>query len=494
MDISALLKVSVDQFYGIEYEDFPCQIAQVGMWLTDHQMNLRVSEQFGQYYARLPLTQTATIIQGNALRIDWESIVPKKELSYILGNPPFNGARWMNKAQKDDMLHVFENLKGVGNLDYVTAWYKKAADIMGNSNIRTAFVSTNSVAQGEQVAILWKPLTGRGVFINFGIPTFRWSNEAKGKAAVHCVIIGFSYQKTTPNISPYLIEAPTVFIERRTKPLCNVPEMVFGSMANDGGNLIIEENEYNVFVEKEPAALPYIKRFMMGDEFINNKLRWCLWLINVSPSVIKKLPLAMERVTRCQNYRLGSSREATRKGADFPSRFMEVRQPDSDYIAIPKVSSERRKYIPIGWLDKETIAGDKLFTVANAGVYHFGVLTSNVHMAWMRAVCGRLKSDYSYSNTIVYNNFPWPDATGEQKTTVEKLAQAVLDSRAQYPESSLADLYDPLIMPQGLLNAHRELDRAVMKLYGFGKDMSESAIVAALMERYETFVCSKSGS
>ena len=487
-DISPLLKVSVEQFYGIEYEDFPCRTAQLGMRLIDHQMNLRVFEHFGQYYARLPLTQSATIVHGNALRIDWESVVPKNELSYILGNPPFNGARWMNNAQKDDMLHVFENIKGVGNLDYVTAWYKKAADMMSGSTIRTAFVSTNSIVQGEQAAILWKPLTERGIFINFGVSTFKWSSEANGKAAVHCVIIGFSCRKTTPNINPYLIEAPTVFINRRTKPLCNVPEMVFGSMANDGGNLIIEENEYEVFVEKEPSALPYIKRFMMGDEFINNKKRWCLWLVNISPSIIRKLPLVMERVTKCRNYRLESRRKVTRKGADFPSRFMEVRQPDSDYIAIPKVSSERRKYIPTGYLDKEIIAGDKLFTLTNAGLYHFGVLTSTVHMAWIRTVCGRLKSDYSYSNTIVYNNFPWPNATSEQKAEVENPAQAVLEARSKYPDSSLADLYDPLNMPPELLKAHQNLDRAVIKLYGLSKDTPEPAIVAALMERYRELI------
>jgi hypothetical protein len=491
-DISPMLKVNVEQFYGIEYEDFPCQIAQVGMWLTDHLMNIKASEMLGQYFARLPLSQSATIIHGNALRIEWESVVPKGELSFILGNPPFNGARWMNTAQKDDMLHVFGNLKGVGNIDYVTAWYKKAADIMINTNIQAAFVSTNSIAQGEQVAILWKPLMGRNIYINFGIPTFKWSNEAKGKAAVHCVIIGFSYKKTVPNISPYLIEAPTVFIERRVKPICDVPEMIFGSMPNDGGNLIIEEEEYEAFIEKEPSALPYIKQFMMGEEFINNKKRWCLWLIDISPSIIKKLPHVIERVTRCQNYRLASNRDATRKGADFPSRFMEVRQPNTDYIAIPKVLSERRRYIPIGYLSKNIIAGDKLFTVTNARLYHFGILTSNVHMAWMRMVGGRLKIDYSYSNTIVYNNFPWPDATDEQKAAIEQLAQSVLDARSNFPESSLADLYDPLTMPPILLKAHQNLDRAVMKLYGFSvKDTSEAVCVAELMERYRGLVGEK---
>jgi len=485
LDISRLLKVSVEQFYGIEYEDFPCQIATVGMWLIDHQMNLRVSEQFGQYYARLPLTQSATIVHGNALRIDWERVVPKKELGYIFGNPPFNGARTMNAVQKEDMLNVFRDTKGVGNLDYVTAWYKKAADIMSGTNTRAALVSTNSVTQGEQVAILWKPLMELGIYINFGIPTFKWSNEAKGKAAVHCVIVGFSHNKTAPNINPYLLKASTVFINSRNKPICSVPEMIFGSMPNDGGNLIIENDEYEDFLLKEPNAQKFIRRLIGSEEFINNKPRYCLWLVGANPSELRALPFTAERIGRVREVRESSKRDATRKLAGTPALFGEIRQPETTYLVMPKVSSEKRRYIPIGFLTPEIIATDLLFVVPNAALYHFGVLTSNVHMAWTRAVCGRLEMRYRYSNKIVYNNFPWPDTTDEQKATIENLAQSVLDARAVFPESSLADLYDPNFMPPELLKTHQNLDRAVMKLYGFTKDATEPAIVAALMERYQ---------
>jgi hypothetical protein len=326
----------------------------------------------------------------------------------------------------------------------------------------------------------------RGVFINFGIPTFKWSNEASGKAAVHCVIVGFSYQKTEPNINPYLVTAPTVFVERRVNPICDVPPMVFGNMPNDGGHLIIEQDEYSDFIAREPNSVKYIRRFSMGEEFINNTPRYCLWLRGVSPAELKRMPLVLERIENCRQTTASSMRETTRKLADYPTLFGEIRQPDTNYIAIPKVSSERRKYIPIGILGKEVIAGDKLFTIPNAALYHFGILTSSAHMAWTRAICGRLKSDYSYSNTIVYNNFPWPDATDPQKATIEKQAQDVLDARAKYPDSSLADLYDPLTMPPDLLKAHRELDKAVMKLYGFPvKDFTEADCVAALMERYQ---------
>jgi len=489
LDVSLLMKVSVEQFYGIECEDFPCQIATVGLWLMDHQMNLQVAEQFGQYHARLPLTQSATIVHANALQLDWTTIISKSELSFILGNPPFNGARMMSSAQKEDMQRVFGTLKGVGNLDYVTAWYKKAADMTHGTGIRTAFVSTNSIAQGEPPAILWKPLMEQGVYINFGVPTFKWHNEAKGKAAVHCVMIGFSYQKTEPNINPYLVEAPTVFIERRVTPLCDVPPMVFGNMPNDGGFLIIEGSDYDDFITREPHAIKYIRRFSMGEEFINNIPRYCLWLKDVAPGELKTMPLVLERIGKCHKTRASSKREATRKLADTPYLFGEIRQPDTDYIAVPKVSSERRRYIPIGMLSKDVIAGDKLFTVPNGRMYHFGILTSVVHMAWMRAVCGRLEMRYSYSNTIVYNNFPWADATEEQKVEIEKLAQVIFDARALFPDSSLADLYDPLTMPPELLKAHQTLDRAVMKLYNFKiKDIPETEIVAKLMERYRELV------
>ncbi|MDR0499531.1 MAG: N-6 DNA methylase, partial [Holophagales bacterium] len=484
LNLESHFLVNVDQFYGIEILSWPCQIAKTGMWLMDHLMNMEASEEFGKHYDRLPLTKMAEIVNVNALRMDWESVVPKKQLSYILGNPPFVGARWMGESQKADMRDIFGDTKGLGNIDYVTAWYKKTIDLMEGATIRSAFVSTNSITQGEQVAILWKPLMERGLFINFGISTFKWSSEAKGKAAVHCVIVGFSFEKTEPNINPYLIKAPTVFIERRTKPICDVPEMVFGSMPNDGGNLIIEENEYNDFIRSEPAALPYIRRFMGSESFINNMKRWCLWLLDVTPSELRKMPLVMERVEACRRHRLKSKRDATYRLAETPMLFAEIRQPNQMYVLVPRISAERRMYIPIGFESQETIASDATQIIPAATMYHFGIMTSSAHMAWMRAVCGRLKSDYNYSNTIVYNNFPWPDATDNQKTEIEKLVQGILDARARYPDSSLADLYDPHSMPPNLLKAHKALDKAVMKLYGFPKDMSEPDMVARLMEMY----------
>ena len=490
IDITPMLKVSVEQFYGIEYEDFPCQIATVGMWLIDHQMNLRVSEQFGQYYARLPLTQSATIVHGNALRIDWADIVPRRELSYILGNPPFVGKKEQALSQKEDMQDIFgDKFKGVGNLDYVTAWYKKAADYTRAANVKCAFVSTNSITQGEQVALLWKPLIEQGIYINFGIPTFKWSNEAKGKAAVHCVIVGFSYQKTEPNINPYLTEAPTVFIESRNTPICDVPEIVTGNQATDGGYFYFDQDEYDDFIVREPMAKTYIRRAFGGEDFIKNKSRYCLWLVDVSPNTLKQMPHVLERVEKVREFRLASTKEATRQWADMPTKFTENRQPNTDFIVIPKVSSENRRYIPIGFLTPDVICNNTLKIIPNATLYHFGILSSNVHNSWMRTVGGRMKSDYQYSNTLVYNNFPWCDATDEQKSAIEKLAQSVLDARALYPDSSLADLYDPLTMPPELLKAHRALDSAVMKLYGFSvKDTSEAQCVAKLMERYRKLV------
>jgi hypothetical protein len=486
-----MLKVTIEQFYGIEIEKFPCQVAQVGMWLTDHQMNLRVRYEFGEYYPRLPLTQTAVIAEGNALRMDWESIIPKTDLSYILGNPPFIGYAFASAEQKADMAQIFPKNK---TLDYVAAWYKKSADYMLNTTIRAAFVSTNSIAQGEQPTILWKPLKEQGIFINFGIPSFVWSNEARGKAQVHCVIVGFSYIKTEPNINHYLLEAPTVFIEKRAKPLSNVPEMTRGSDPVDGGNLIIEENEYEDFIIREPLAVKYIRQFMMGREFLNNKRRYCLWLVGASPADLRKMPLVLERIEKCRQMRIASSRANTLRAAETPSLFESNRQPDTDYIAIPKVSSERRLYIPIGYLDKDIIAGDKLFTIPNATLYHFGILTSAIHNSWMRVVAGRLKSDYSYSNTIVYNNFPWPQANDEQNAEIEKLAQAILDEREKQmkadPECSLATLYGNFLdtIYTDLRKAHRNLDDAVMKLYNFPKTYTEADIVAALMQLYQTLI------
>ena len=506
LDISPMLKVSVEQFYGIEYEGFPCQIAQVGMWLIDHQMNLRVSEYFGQYYARLPLTQSATIVHGNALRIDWESVVPKRELSYILGNPPFIGSKIMNDEQREDIAQIFLDGKGVltkgaGILDYVAAWYYKAAKYIKGTQIRVAFVSTNSITQGEQVAAVWNPLFQMfGVSIDFGYRTFKWGNEAKGKAAVHCVIIGFSAERngekiifdgndkiTAKNINPYLVDAPDIFIESRGKPLCDVPQIGIGNKPIDGGNYLFTEEEKNVFLKKEPQAEKWFRPWIGSDEFINGYRRYCLWLGECSPAELRQMPEAMKRIDAVKQFRLASKSAPTRKISETPRRFHVENMPKSNYIVVPEVSSERRRYIPIGFVTPDILSSNLVKIIPNATLYHFGILTSNVHMAWVRAVCGRLKSDYRYSKDIVYNNFPWPDASDEQKAAIEKLAQAVLDARALYPDSSLADLYDPLTMPPELLKAHKALDKAVWVLYGFSSKVitSEAACVAALMERYQ---------
>ena len=505
IDIIPLLKIGVEQFYGIEYEDFPCQIAQVGMWLMDHQMNLRISEQFGLYYARLPLSQSATIVQGNALKLDWDDIVNKYELSYILGNPPFNGARTMNQEQKEDMAYVFKGLKGMGNLDYVTAWYKKSIDLIKYTNIRVAFVSTNSISQGEQPAILWKQFINI-IKIDYAYRTFKWSNDAKGKAAVHCIIIGFSGKENelkkiiydndkkieVKNINPYLVDAANIFIEARSKPLCDVPEMNFGSMPNDGKGLLSKytTEQKNEIINKHPETEKWFKKIIGADEFINNRERWCLWLYKEQPSEIAKSIFLKNILDRIRDERRKSSRDGTRKLADTPYLFGEIRQPITEYLTIPKTSSENRRYIPIGFLKPNVIATDALFTISNVSLYHFGILTSNVHMAWTRAVCGRLKSDYRYSNMLVYNNFIWPNCSGEQKQKIEELAQGVLNARMLFSTSSLADLYDSRIMPIELIKSHRALDSAVQRLYGFpvNAQFTETHCVAALMERYQKLV------
>jgi hypothetical protein len=503
LDISQLLKVNVEQFYGIECEDFPCQIATVGMWLVDHQMNQKASEQFGIQHVRLPLTQSATIIHGNALRMDWNEVVPKNELNYIFGNPPFLGYSNQSEEQKEDILSVYLDANGkpyptAGKIDYVAAWYYKAAKYLQGTQIRVAFVSTNSITQGEQVAAVWKPLFELfNIHIDFGYRTFKWSNEAKGKAAVHCVIVGFSSEYNgkkiiydgnekikAKNINPYIVDAVTIFIESRKKPLCDVPVMSTGNRPADGGHLIIEETDLANFIKTDPFSEKYIRRFMGSEEYINNKKRWCLWLVGVLPEDLRRMPEVMKRIAACKKDRENAPDEGRRKLAASPALFRETNNPDA-YIAIPRVSSEQRRYIPIGFMDSNTIISDAVLIIPNATLYHFGILTSSVHMAYTRAVCGRLEMRYRYSKDIVYNNFPWPDVTAKQKAEIEQLVQVVLDARAQFPESSLADLYDPLTMPQKLLVAHQELDRTVMKLYGFKSDVMESEIVAILMERYQ---------
>lgn len=506
--ITSSIKVNVEQFYGIEYEEFPSQIAQVGMWLIDHQMNTLVAEHFGVYCARLPLRQSATIIHGNALTIDWEDIVPKYELSYILGNPPFIGSVYTSAQQKSDMALIFSDKKRVGILDYVSAWYVKAAKYMDGTFIRTAFVSTNSITQGEQVPALWKELIyEHKIIINFAHRTFKWSNEAKGKAAVHCVIIGFSkidskekyifsydtLESANPekniasNINPYLIDGDNIIIEPRSKSICGMPPITRGNMPYDGNNLIIEDSEIDSFLEAEPNARPYIKQLIGAKEYINNQKRWCLWLVNVSPSELKKMPLVLERVEKVREMRLSSPDKAARKLAETPALFREQNNPKS-YIVIPTTSSERRNYIPMGLLTESTIPTNAVHIIANAGLYHFGILTSKIHIAWVRAICSRLKSDYRYSKNIVYNNFPWPNPTDKQKEAIEKAAQGVLDARALFPDSSLADLYDPLTMPPELVKAHNNLDKAVVAAYGGNGFKSEAERVADLMQRYADLV------
>ena len=505
LDVGEYIKVNVNQFYGIELEEFPAQIAQTALWLMDHQMNRLVGSRFGQYFARIPLVNSASIVQGNALALDWETIVPKHNLSYILGNPPFLGARVMEKEQSAELAALFSGVKNAGNLDYVTGWYKKAAEYIQGTQIECVFVSTNSICQGQQVPILWPALFARGVHINFAHQTFKWSNEARGNAAVYCIIVGFSLRnrtekqlflyddikgepkaQTVKRINAYLADAQHVFIDSRSSVLdTQTNPMVFGRMPNDGGNLIIEENEYAAFLQQEPEAEQYIRPFLGAEEFINSKKRYCLWLLNAEPQHLKKCPLIVARIQKVREHREGSSREATRKLAQTPSLFGEIRQPESGhYLLVPRVSSERRRYIPIGFLDTSVIASDSTLIVPNATLYEFGVLTSQIHMAWMRTVCGRLKSDYRYSAQIVYNNFPWPDVSEAQKAAIMQKAQAVLDARAFFLDSSLADLYDPNTMPPVLTKAHAALDSAVDKLYRKAAFPDDAARVAFLFELY----------
>ena len=510
LDISTMLKVSVEQFYGIEYEDFPCQIAQVGMWLMDHQMNLRVADMFGMYYARLPLTQGATIVHGNALRMDWEDVVPAKELSYILGNPPFIGARMMaqGSTQKKEVEKIFGDIKEVQDLDYVTCWYKKAAQVIQGTSIEVGFVSTNSICQGAQVPVLWNVLLNDlHIHIKFAHQTFKWNNEAKGKAAVYCVIIGFSlsnpknkrlfsYQnlqgkpeeKVVENINPYLLPGRDCFVTARKKPLCNIPEMKFGSQPRDGGFFVLSPEERKEILKQEPKLAKVIRPYVGAEEFINGKERYCIWLHNEPFEIIKNSKILKERIAAVEKFRMDSKAKTTNGYAKFPALFAQIAHTYEDYIIIPRVSSENRKYIPIGFLDKNSIASDAVQIIPNATLYHFGVLTSNVHMAWMRAVAGRLKSDYRYSKDIVYNNFPWPEVNKKQRMAIEAAAQAVLDERAKHPGTSLADLYEPTLMKvSGLEAVHARLDRSVRAAYG-GKWDSEAECVADLMERYQRLV------
>ena len=495
-----VIQVSIGQFYGIEINDFAVTVAKTALWIAESQMMQETESLMQIDLDFLPLKSYANIVEGNALRIDWESVVPKDRLSYIMGNPPFVGANNLSKEQKNEILEICgDEIDKGGLLDYVSAWYIKASRLINNTNVRAAFVSTNSITQGEQVAILWKPLYEKyNIHLDYAYRTFTWDSEASIKAHVHCVIVGFSIADNTAakrlydgdrfqiakNISPYLIDAPNVFIDRRKKPLCSVPSITKGCQPTDGGNLIIEADEYEDFIKREPNAVKYIKRLVGAKEYINGLDRWCLWLVDVSPKELRSMPLVMERIERVREMRLNSTDKATRKLAETPTVFRETYNPDT-FIIIPSTSSENRRYIPLGFLGKDTISTNLNLIIPDATLYHFGVLTSNVHMAWMRAVCGRLESRYRYSKDIVYNNFPWCSPTEEQKAKIEKTAQMILDSRAMYPDCSLADLYDEAVMPPELRKAHQLNDRAVMEAYGFwGKLNSESECVAELMGMY----------
>lgn len=543
------IKVSIQQFYGIEINDFAVTVATTALWISEAQMLAETEKIIKQDIDFLPLKAYHNIREGNALRMDWDIIempsnIPtihaknayvifeeeskmasesdvyedinlvtsdlkrgpkpnlryKEHYDYIMGNPPFVGYSLQSKEQKEDLRNL---MTGFGsNIDYVAGWYYKASQLIRKTNTRCAFVSTNSITQGEQVTAIWKPMFEKfGIHFDFAYRTFRWDSEASLKAHVHCVIIGFSADDikrekkiflndnqilNSENINGYLLDAPTVFIEKNSKPLCDVPPMIRGSSPIDDGNLLLTIEEKEEYLNKEPQGEKFLRPFMMGKDFIERKPRWCFWLVGANPTELKACPLLLKRINAVRDFRLKSNKAATIKSAVTPTLFGEMRPCESEYIAVPKVSSENRRYIPMEYLKENIIAGDKLFQMPYASLYHLGVLTSNVHMAWMRVVCGRLEMRYSYSNTIVYNNFPWPNPTEEQKAKIEQTAQAILDARALYPDSSLADLYDELTMPAELRKAHQDNDRAVMQAYGFDvKTMTESQCVAELFKMYQ---------
>ena len=570
LDLESLMLCNVDRFYGIEYEEFPAQIAQVALWLMDHQMNMLISQEFGEYFVRLPLRQSAKIVNGNALRIDWDSLlIAEKTISiyakeaniiqieeqditygkvnvfaekinitnipvvdttqgikfdYILGNPPFIGHHFQNTSQKSDMDLIFSNVKGAGVLDYVSAWYIKAAEYLKKHNFlndhlvdenrgehftKVAFVSTNSISQGEQAGLLWTELYNNyKIKIHFAHRTFRWSNEARSNAAVHVVIIGFSnfdiseklvyeyddiskepHELKVKNINPYLFEGKDSYVTNRSEPICNVPKMIWGNKPTDGGNFIFDTQlDYIDFITKEPAAGKWINPYFGGEDFLHNKIRKCLWLKDIKPEELKALPFVLKRVEQVKKMRLNSKAEATRKKSVTPYLFAQIAQPNSSFLAIPEVSSERRKYIPIAFFDKTFIASNTVQLVPNANLYHFGNLTSEMHMTWVKYVCGRLESRFRYSNTIVYNNYPWPEnPSNKQKQNIEKATQKVLDLRTTFSNSSLADLYDPLTMPAALVKAHQELDKAVDLAYRPQPFINEAKRIEFLFELYDKY-------
>lgn len=499
------IRVNLDQFYGIEINDFAVTVARTALWISEDQMMKETRDIIHQDMNILPLKTYANIVEGNALTMDWNDLVNKNELDYIMGNPPFVGARLMDKEQNKDIRIVFgEKYKNVGNLDFVSAWYKKSCEYIDGTNVEVALVSTNSICQGEQVAILWKDLfENYKITINFAYQTFRWDSESSMKAHVHCVIVGFGqverdkkflYTKDnnpilSKNINAYLVDGPDVFIDSRRKPLCDVPEMGIGNKPIDDGNYLFKKKEYEIFIKEEPASKKYFKLWYGSYEFINRKPRYVLWVGDCEPGELRKMPRVMERVKNVKEFRLASKSAGTRKIADTPTRYHVENIPVSDFLFIPRVSSEKRKYIPIGFMTKDMMASDSALIMPDVDLYDFGILTSNVHMSWMRAVAGRLEMRYRYSKNIVYNNFPWPDLNDFHKKRIESSAQMILDARALYPSSSLADLYDDLTMPRELRKAHQENDARVMRAYGFDwENMTEYECVAELMKMYEKLV------
>ena len=506
-DISQILWINVDQFSGIEYEEFPARIAEVAMWLIDHQMNMLVSSEFGHYFIRLPLKKSAKIVHADALETDWENVVSKNELSYIIGNPPFIGSKIMKQNQRDQIVKEFDNADGSGVLDYVTGWYIKAAKYIQDTKIKVAFVSTNSIVQGEQTSILWGQMLNKyNIKIHFAHRTFKWNNEAKGNAAVYCVIVGFANYDTAnksifeyedikgeahelkaKNINPYLVDAKDLLINKSSNPICNVPKMSFGNMPLDGGHLLLSEQEKYEFHLEEPKADKFIKPLISAYEFLNGGKRYCLWLVDAEPNELKQMPKVLKRAELVKKFRLGSKAPSTQKFAATPTLFRYRNRPDS-FIVVPRVSSENRKLIPMGFFDNNSIVSDTCMSIPNGAIYHFGILMSTMHMAWVKSVCGRLESRYRYSKDIVYNNYPWPENPNEKQVkAIEVAAQKVLDARLLFPNSSLSDLYDPLTMPAALSKAHKELDKAVDLAYRPQAFSSEANRMVFLFELYEKY-------
>lgn len=508
VDIHLRLAVDVDQFHGIEIEEFPAQIAQVALWLMDHQMNVMAGEEFGLYFARIPLKATPHIVHGNALRVAWEDVLPSSRCSFVLGNPPFAGKHYQSKDQRSDQQLVTSGIKSGSDLDFVACWFLKAAAYIQGVATRVAFVATNSISQGEQVSLLWGAMLSKlRVKIHFAHRTFKWSNEARGNAAVHCVIVGFGLQPTvqcrlfdydTPlsephesvasNINPYLLDAATVLVLKRATPVCASPRMSYGNKPSDGGHLVLSKDEKESLLRAEPGAGPWLRRYVGAADFINGIERWCLWLEGIPPQELRRMPIVLARVEAVRAFREASTAEPTRATANTPTRFFYVSQPTTSYIIVPEVSSERRRFIPIGYMSADVICSNTNYLIPQPSLYAFGVLTSLMHMAWTSVVCGRLKSDFRYSASIVYNNFPWPESpTDKQRETIESVAQAVLDTRAEFPGSSLADLYDPLTMPPALLKAHHKLDTAVDAAYGRKTFKTDAERVALLFELYQRY-------